>query len=208
MLALPALYAITDPNLLPGERLYNAVAEALEGGCGWIQYRNKTGSAAERLHQAQRLNHICQAAGARLIINDDVALTQSVGAAGVHLGREDGSILAARAVLGPDAIIGATCHDSLEFARQAQAQGASYVAFGRFFASATKPQAKAAPLELITQAQSLQTPIVVIGGINSDNLLLLKRAGAGCFAVCEAVFGGENVGERCKRLNALAQQEG
>lgn len=208
MLALPLLYAITDPNLLPGERLYNAVAEALEGGCGWIQYRNKTGSAAERLLQAQRLNHICQAAGARLIINDDVALTQSVGAAGVHLGREDGSILAARAVLGPDAIIGATCHDSLEFARQAQAQGASYVAFGRFFASATKPQAKAAPLELITQAQSLQTPIVVIGGINSDNLLLLKRAGADCFAVCEAVFGGENVRERCKRLNALAQQEG
>lgn len=204
MLTLPSLYAITDPQLLPGERLYSAVAAALEGGCGWIQYRNKSAAAAERLHQAEQLNLICKAAGAGLIINDDVALAQAVGAAGVHLGREDGSISAARALLGPNAIIGATCHDSLEFARQAQAQGASYVAFGRFFASTTKPQAKAAPLELISQAQSLQTPIVVIGGINPANLLRLKQAGARCFAVCEAVFGGEDVRERCQQLNALA----
>ncbi|HRH77208.1 MAG TPA: thiamine phosphate synthase [Cellvibrionaceae bacterium] len=98
MRTTPSLYAITDPNLLPGERLFRAVAEALEGGCGWIQYRNKTASSqAQRLAEAERLNTICQRYGGQLIINDDVALALAVGAAGVHLGREDGSIAAARA---------------------------------------------------------------------------------------------------------------
>ena len=79
MLALPSLYAITDPGLLPGERLFTAVAQALEGGCGWIQYRNKTqASAAERLSQAERLNRLCVDCGGALIINDDVALAAQV----------------------------------------------------------------------------------------------------------------------------------
>ncbi len=203
---LPSLYAITDPILLPGERLFTGVAEALEGGCGWIQYRNKTAaSPAVRLAEAERLNAICQREGGKLIINDDVELAQVVGAAGVHLGREDGSIAAARARLGPDAIIGATCHASLEFGRQAIAEGASYIAFGRFFPSATKPQANPAPLGLIAEAELLGAPVVVIGGINPQNLPHLKQAGAKCFAICEAVFGGEDVLARCRHLLALAQ---
>lgn len=206
MLTPPSLYAITDPFLLPGERLFTGVAEALEGGCGWIQYRNKTAAAhSVRLAQAERLNALCQAHGGKLIINDDVALAQAVGAAGVHLGREDGSIAAARARLGPAAIIGATCHASLEFARQALDEGASYLAFGRFFPSATKPQAQGAPLSLIAEAQALRAPVVVIGGINQHNLLQLKQAGASCFALCEAVFGGADVRARCRQLLALAQ---
>ncbi|MFO1367746.1 MAG: thiamine phosphate synthase [Marinagarivorans sp.] len=206
MRTTPSLYAITDPNLLPGERLFRAVAEALEGGCGWIQYRNKTASSlAQRLAEAERLNTICQHYGGQLIINDDVALALAVGAAGVHLGREDGSIAAARALLGADAIIGATCHARLDFARQALDEGASYVAFGRFFPSATKPQAQGAPLSLIAEAEALKAPVVVIGGINHSNLVPLKQAGARCFALCDAVFSGEDVLARCRQLLALAQ---
>ncbi|MEY4590869.1 MAG: hypothetical protein RL497_2945 [Pseudomonadota bacterium] len=206
MHAPPSLYAITAPELLPGERLFSAVAQALEGGCGWVQYRNKTlKHPAERLQQAERLQRICAEQGAALIINDDVALAQAVGAAGVHLGREDGSIQAARAALGAAAIIGATCHDSLTFAAEAISEGASYVAFGRFFPSTTKPQARPAPLALIKQAQALNTPVVVIGGINPHTLPLLKQAGARCFAVCEAVFGGEDVLARCRVLRGLVE---
>ncbi|RYD98386.1 MAG: thiamine phosphate synthase [Sphingobacteriales bacterium] len=203
---LPSLYAITDPALLPGERLFTAVAQALEGGCKWIQYRNKAHiSIAERLAQAQRLNRLCLAQGGVLIINDDVELAQAVGAAGVHLGREDGSISSARERLGASAIIGATCHDSLLFAQESMAAGADYVAFGRFFASTTKPQAQAAPLDLISQAVTLALPLVVIGGINVHTLPILKQAGARCFALCEAVFGGEDVVARCRELLQLAE---
>lgn len=211
MHSAPPLYAITDPALLPGEHLFSGVAAAIAGGCSWIQYRDKTATAAERLQRAARLNALCQALGASLIINDDVALAQAVGAAGVHLGREDGSLAKARQMLGPHAIIGATCHDSLAFAQQALAAGASYLAFGRFFPSATKPQAGAAPLSLIAQAQALAAPVVVIGGINPQNLPVLKAAGARSFALCEAVFGGaamlggEPIEARCRQLLALAQ---
>ncbi|HEY6528459.1 MAG TPA: thiamine phosphate synthase [Cellvibrionaceae bacterium] len=206
MHALPSLYAITDPALLPGERLFTAVAQALDGGCKWIQYRNKThSSAAERLAQAQRLNRLCSERGGSLIINDDVALAEATCAAGVHLGREDGSLSSARERLGARAIIGATCHDSLVFAEESVKAGADYVAFGRFFASATKPQAQSAPLTLITQAESLGLPVVVIGGVNQQTLPVLKQAGAHCFALCEAVFGAEDVEARCRALLRLAQ---
>jgi len=186
------IYAITDDHLLPPDQLQAAVSAALVAGINMLQYRSKSGSAGERQQVAADLQSLCAAHQVPLIINDDVELCLACGAAGVHLGRQDASLQAARQRLGPDAIIGITCHDSLELALAAQKEGASYVAFGRFFPSLTKPGASAAPLSLLTAARAqLSLPIVAIGGINAENGAAVLEAGADMLAIVHGVFGGD-----------------
>ncbi|WP_141696648.1 thiamine phosphate synthase, partial [Xanthomonas graminis] len=117
------VYLIT-PDEADGERLLARVAPLLGHGPTWLQYRNKRADAAQRLAQATALQALCAQAGVPLIVNDDVALAQAVGAAGVHLGEDDGDLAAARAALGADALIGASCYDDLALARTAAAAGA------------------------------------------------------------------------------------
>src|SRR5690606_38979490 len=121
------LYAITDSQLLPGERLYTAVTEALHGGCRRIQYRDKSSDSVQRTRQVDRLLKLCNDHGAQLLINDDLDLTLASGAHGVHLGQADAHPREARRRLGPDAIIGVTCHASLDLAQAAVRSGADYV---------------------------------------------------------------------------------
>src|SRR3546814_5290395 len=169
--SLRGLYSIT-PDALVREpaRLLDAVSAAVSGGAQLIQYRDKCNAASERLALAHALVHRCHMAGARLIINDDAELAAAVGADGVHLGSTDGSLAAARECLGPQALIGATCGNSLERARAALATGADHVAFGRFFASTTKPDAPPAELQTLTLAKrELGAVICAIGGITPDN---------------------------------------
>ncbi|MFO1375265.1 MAG: thiamine phosphate synthase [Agitococcus sp.] len=181
------LYLITDSELLAG-RLLEAVEQALIGGVAFIQYRDKSTNTAKRLHEAQQLKALCQRYNVPLIINDDLELAVQLGV-GVHLGQQDGSIALARQRLGQDAIIGATCHNSLEFAKQAATQGASYLAFGAFYPSSTKPLAQAADLQTLTQAKQLfSLPVVAIGGINLDNARPLIDAGADYLAVISDIF--------------------
>lgn len=181
------LYLITDSQLLAG-RLLPAVEQALIGGAKLIQYRDKSTDTAKRLHEAQQLKDLCQCYNVPLIINDDLELAAQLGV-GVHLGQQDGSIALARQRLGKDAIIGATCHNSLEFAKQATTQGASYLAFGAFYPSSTKPLAQAADLQTLTQAKQLfSLPVVAIGGINLDNARPLIDAGADYLAVISDIF--------------------
>ena len=189
--ALPGgLYVITDSSLLPGERLLSAVEQAIHAGAALIQYRDKTSNSGRRLDEAQRLNQLCRSLRCPLIINDDVDLALAVEAAGVHLGQADGSVLAARQRMGSQAIIGVTCHNSLDLACQAAAEGASYLAFGRFFSSATKPQAPPAELSILRKARDLTNlPVVAIGGINLDNAPQVLNAGANYLAVIHGVFG-------------------
>ncbi len=199
------LYAITDNGLLPGPRLPEAVAAALRGGCRWLQYRDKSGDADKRRREAAALLNLCRRQGARLIINDDVELAAAIGADGVHLGQEDGDPAAARTRLGADAIIGVTCHDSLALARQAAADGASYLAFGRFFPSSTKPQARPAPLSLLREAKSElgNLPLVAIGGITLDNAPQLIAAGADILAVCHDLFAAADIAARSRAFGEL-----
>jgi len=198
------LYAITDAQLLPGERLYEAVEAAIRGGAVLVQYRDKLGTAEERLERATRLQQLCQRLDCPLLINDDLELALKVGAAGVHLGQSDGSLLEARRQLGPDAIIGATCHDSLKLAQQAQTQQVSYVAFGSFFPSPTKPQAQPAPLTLLGEAkQTLQLPVVAIGGITLESAPRVIKAGADLVAVIHALFEGPDVQQRATQFANL-----
>nr|MCU0812432.1 thiamine phosphate synthase [Thiobacillaceae bacterium] len=106
---LRGLYAIT-PECGDGERLLADVEAALRGGCRFVQYRDKTSSAPERVARAHALRRLTLDFGARLLINDDMALTFLVAADGIHLGRNDGNLVAARAILGPDRLLGASCY--------------------------------------------------------------------------------------------------
>jgi thiamine-phosphate pyrophosphorylase len=194
------LYVITDgprPNLL------EVVALALAGGARLLQYRDKTTDHARRVTEARAIRALCAARGVPMIVNDDVALAQAVDAAGVHLGEDDGDIAAARAVLGPAAIIGVSCYDSLERARQVAGAGADYLAFGAFFPSPTKPHARRASFDLLRQSAALGLPRVAIGGITPDNGGPLIDAGADYLAVISAVFGDPDVRGAAKRFADL-----
>ncbi|MHB0775019.1 thiamine phosphate synthase [Halomonas sp. WWR20] len=189
------VYAITDAKLLPDdERLLAACEAALRGGLALLQYRDKSRDDAKRWHQARALAALCRDFGVPLIVNDDLALAARLhndygDGVGVHLGQQDGSLVQARERLGPTAIIGATCHAQLDLAARATAEGASYLAFGRFFASRTKPQAPPASLDLLAQVAHFGRPRVAIGGIDADNARSARAAGADLLATVHAVFG-------------------
>lgn len=201
---LRGLYAVTDSLLLAG-RLLPAVAAALEGGAAVVQYRDKSGDAARRRAEAEALLALCRQHGRPLLINDDVALALAIGADGVHLGRGDGSLAAARTALGPSAIIGATCHDSLTFAADAAAAGASYLAFGAMHASATKPGAQPAQLATLTAARVHGLPVVAIGGISADNAAPVIAAGADCVAVVSDLWRAPDIAARAAEFVRLFQ---
>jgi thiamine-phosphate pyrophosphorylase len=196
------LYAITDSLLLPDEKLFSSVEAALKGGCRWIQYRDKSQDDDKRLYESKRLLEICNNYQASLIINDDPTLAKKIGAQGVHLGQGDGNVQEARALLGSQAIIGVTCHNSLDLAQSAIDDGASYIAFGRFFSSNTKPDAQMASIDLLIAArqQFPNTKIVAIGGITPENARMILDAGADKIAVCHALFSAQDIEAQTKRF--------
>lgn len=183
------LYAITDCKLWPGTMLLEAVDAAIHGGAKAIQYRHK--EANRDISLVKKLRVLCNDLDTPLIINDDIELARKVYADGVHLGKHDCSIEQARKYLGNDALIGISCYNSSELARKAQRDGASYVAFGRFFPSKTKPHAPTAELKILNQP-GLTIPMVAIGGITADNGAILLEHGANLLAVIDAVFGQPN----------------
>ena len=180
------LYLIT-PEEPDTARLLARVAAVLPQAT-WLQYRQKDADSARRHTQAMALQAACAQAGVPLIINDDVALARAVGAAGVHLGEDDGDIAAARSQLGEHAIVGASCYDERVLAERAVASGASYVAFGAFFPTASKVTTRRATPALLTGAVALGVPRVAIGGITPDNMGPLVAAGADLVAVIGGVF--------------------
>ncbi len=200
MSQIHGLYGLTDAGLMPSdETMLEQVEAALRGGMRLLQYRDKSTDSEKRLRQALALKELCQAYDCPLLINDDVKLARASQAAGVHLGQGDGSVAEARAYLGPDALIGQTCHDSLELAFNAVRQGADHVAFGAFFPSQTKPGASPAPLQLLQQAKAqLQVPVVAIGGISVDNAAQVIEAGADLIAVVHALFAAEDIQQQAQ----------
>ncbi|MBR9885680.1 MAG: thiamine phosphate synthase [Oceanospirillales bacterium] len=202
---LSGLYAITDAGLMPtDQQMLDAVSAALRGGASLVQYRDKSGDSAKRLRQANALVELCHQYQVPLLINDDVELALSCKADGVHLGQKDGSLDAARAKLGKDAIIGITCHDRLDLALAAEAGTADYVAFGAFFPSSTKPDARPAPLSLLSEARKqLKCPIVAIGGLSMDNASQVIEAGADLIAVIHALFAQDDVEAQARAFNRL-----
>jgi thiamine-phosphate pyrophosphorylase len=203
MHALRGLYAITpDDCLLP--RLSALVAAALDGGVRLVQYRNKLAPPPLRRAQAADLLRLCRARGALLIINDDLPLALQIGADGVHLGRDDGDIAAARATLGPGRILGVSCYADMANAEAAAAAGASYIAFGSMHTSQTKPQAPRAPLALLSQAHSrFALPVAAIGGITLENAAPTIAAGADMLAVVTDLFDTMDISGRARAYARL-----
>jgi thiamine-phosphate pyrophosphorylase len=198
------LYAITDALLIPDDRLTEAVEQAILGGARLIQYRDKSHDDARRLTQARTLNELCQHHEVPLIINDDVELAAQVGAAGVHVGKDDSAFAIARARLGGNALIGVSCYDRLDLALEAVRAGADYVAFGAFFPSPTKPTEIRASVALLRKARAaLNVPIVAIGGITPDNAPLLLDVGADALAVVSGVFGQPDIQAAARRYANL-----
>ncbi len=184
---IAGLYAVT-PDATDTPLLCAQVAAAIEGGARAVQYRNKSAAPALRAEQAAALASVCAAHGALLIVNDDAELAAAVNADGVHLGEDDGDVASARARVGDAMLIGVSCYNDAQRARDLAAAGADYVAFGSFFLSSVKPGARRADLALLTGARTLGVPVVAIGGITADNARSLVAAGADAVAVISAVF--------------------
>ena len=200
---LRGLYAVTDSQLLAG-RFLAYVEAALDGGVTLLQYRDKSGDETRRLREASELLKLCERYKTRLIINDDAKLAKDAGAAGVHLGQSDGLLAEARILLGPDAIIGITCHDSLAFAREGQRAGADYIDYGAFYASKTKPNASPAPLSLLAESKAqIKLPTVAIGGITVDNAAQTLAAGADMLAVVHSLLAADDVELQASRFSQL-----
>lgn len=180
------LYLIT-PDETDTDRLLQRVDAVLASGT-LLQYRNKSAAPALRRAQVEALLPLCRRHGVPLIVNDDWRLAQATGTDGAHLGRDDGTLRQARAALPADAILGASCYDSMDLARNAVDAGASYVAFGAFFPSPTKPGARRASTQLLRDAASLNIPKVAIGGIRPENVPSLIAAGADLVAVISGIF--------------------
>lgn len=183
------LYAIADTEWLEPERMLSAVAGAIAGGADMIQLRDKQRSVINDNDRLISLLELCRENRVPFIVNDDSALAARIGADGVHIGRSDGDVAAIRSRLGPEPIIGVSCHDDIASARRVVSEGASYVAFGRFFPSRTKPDAPPVDVTLLSQARTaLTVPIVAIGGITPDNGAPLLAAGADLLAVIAGIF--------------------
>jgi thiamine-phosphate pyrophosphorylase len=192
------LYALTDG---PRPDLVEVCEHVLQGGAALLQYRDETTDAPRRLSEAQALAALCRRYQVPFIVYGDIALAAAVDA-GVHLDFES-DVGEARDALGPGAIIGVSCHDSIEHAHTAVAAGADYVSFGAFFPSPTKPNAGRASVATLRQAAALGVALVAIGGITLDNGPSLIDAGAHYLAVVSAVFSADHPEKAAHDLAAL-----
>jgi thiamine-phosphate pyrophosphorylase len=178
---------------------------ALEPGIATaFQLRVKDVGEHELARLAEPLQRISADADVAFIVNDSMALAKRIGADGVHLGQSDGGVREARALLGPQAQIGRTCHDNRHFAMEAGEAGADYVAFGAFYPTTTKPSHYRPPPAILSWWSSLfEIPCVAIGGITPDNAKPLVAAGADFIAVCQAVWGKDDPGAAVKAFEQV-----
>ncbi len=203
---LRGLYAITTERA-DGARLLDDVEAALAGGCRLVQFRDKNSAMPERVARARALRKLTRRFTAHLLINDDLALAALVDADGVHLGKDDGNLMAARAMLGPERILGASCYADLTAAQAAEAAGVDYVAFGAVHPSPTKPNAPLAGSDLFFAAKSrLTVASCAIGGITLANAPPLIAAGADLLAVITDLFDAPDIAARAAAYQRLFEE--
>ena len=201
------LYAVTDRAWVRDtEGLLRQVAEAIDGGAGIVQLREKHLGQADFLAEAERFVALCREKGAVSIINDDVEIAAQVGADGVHVGQEDLEAGRARQVLGPDKLIGVSAHSVAE-ALAAQAAGADYLGVGAAFVTGTKTDARPISRETIRAiTAAVDIPVVAIGGISRDNILELRNCGLDGVAVVSALFAQADVKAAAEELLRLSEE--
>lgn len=185
-----SLYAITDEQLTPDETVLEQVKESLEAGIDILQYRNKTKSDIEVKEICIALQEMCRKYDVPFIIDDRPYLAQEIGADGLHIGKDDMPIGQARAIF-KEGIIGVSCYGSIRKAQEAQDEGATYVAFGSFFPSPTKPHSGIVTRSVIQKAKAtLKIPICVIGGISAKNAYEIIKEEPDMISVVSGVYNG------------------
>ncbi|WP_122466152.1 MULTISPECIES: thiamine phosphate synthase [Brevundimonas] len=202
------LYLITPPAIADLNAFARDLEAALDAGdVAALQVRLKPADEAEVVRAVEQLMPIAQARGVAVLLNDRPDLARRLGCDGVHVGQSDASVTEARRIMGPDAMIGATCHDSRHLAMEAAEAGADYVAFGAFFPTATKETVHRPDPEILTIWQeTMQIPCVAIGGITIDNAAGLVAARADFLAVSAGVWAHpQGPAEAVRRFNALFQ---
>jgi len=188
--SLNGLYVITDEYLTPDETVHSYVEDALIAGASIIQYRNKTKSDEEVEEVCRILQALCSSYSVPFIIDDRPHLAAKIDADGLHIGKDDMPIAEARKIF-PRGIIGVSCYGSIRKAREAQQEGADYVAFGSFFASPTKPHSGIISLNVLHKAkEALEIPICAIGGISQTNIGQIAATQADMISVVSAAFKG------------------
>jgi thiamine-phosphate pyrophosphorylase len=202
------LYAVTDRAWAGDEEaLFRQVEAAVRGGARVVQLREKHLDRAAFLEEAKRFVLLCRRLGAVSIINDSVEIALESGAGGVHVGQSDLEAGRARALLGPERIVGVSAHSAAE-ALRAKAAGADYLGCGAAFATGTKTDAKPISKETIraVTAAAGEIPVVAIGGVVRENLLELKGLGLAGVAVVSGIFGQKDPEAAARELLALAKQ--
>ena len=200
------LYAITDRAWLNGRTLYEQVEDALKGGITCLQLREKNLYYDSFLAEAIEIRQLCKKYNVPFIINDNIDIALKCGADGVHIGQRDTDAKQARALIGRDKILGVTAK-TVSQARKAAEDGADYLGTGAVFATSTKPDAIGISRDTLKSiCQSVDLPIVAIGGINSENILQLTGSGVDGVALVSAIFSAENITEECHRLRLLSEK--
>ncbi|MDQ1340309.1 MAG: thiamine-phosphate pyrophosphorylase [Campylobacterota bacterium] len=203
-MSLKGLYLITDKKLSPYENIENYLIPALENGVKIVQFRDKESGEEELLRVSLKIKELCKKYNALFLINDFVDLAKEIDAGGVHIGKDDEECTLARRVLGKNKIIGVSCYGDVFRAKEFEHRGASYVAFGAFFASPTKPNAPTISINTLQSAKKLlKIPICAIGGITLENAPLLKNAGADMVAVISDILTAENIANRAKKYKEI-----
>lgn len=189
---MKGLYLVT-PDWDDTDHLIAVSEQAIRGGASLLQYRHKTASESLRQEQAAELLKLCRRLNVPLIINDHLELCEAVDADGIHVGGTDASVASMRARLGSSKIVGASCYGDMQLARDAQASGASYVAFGGFYPSRVKKYAVTTAPNIINLAlNELNLPICVIGGMTPENSRVLIEHGAHMVAAISSVYSADD----------------
>jgi thiamine-phosphate pyrophosphorylase len=200
---MQGLYLVT-PNWDDTARMVALTDTALAAGAAMVQYRHKDATPELRREQGAALMALCRRYRRPLIINDHVSLCLTLGADGVHVGGTDMSVREARAALGPDKIVGASCYGDLDLARYAAQNGATYAAFGGFYPSTVKQYSFRTGPALLEQARrELTLPLVVIGGMTPENAAPLVARGADMVAAITSVYLAPDTAAAVRAFDAL-----
>ena len=200
------LYAVTDRSWLNGKTLYEQVEDTLKGGTTFVQLREKDLDTDNFLKEALEIKELCARYHVPFVINDNVEIAKEINAGGVHVGQEDMAAANARAILGPDKIIGVSAH-TVEEAIQAEKNGADYLGVGAAFQTGTKKNAGCISHETIRQiCEAVNIPVVAIGGISHDNVMELAGSGICGVAVISALFAAKDIEKATKELKELTSK--
>ena len=197
-----SLYLVTDRMLMSTRTLGEAVGQAVSGGCTLVQLREKDISSLDFYALALEIKMITDSYGIPLIINDRIDIAMAAGAAGVHIGQNDIPADIARKVIGKDMLLGVSVSSAAEAVNAAEA-GADYLGVGAMFPTGTKRDAKFVSMEELGEIRrTVDIPIVVIGGINSENAMLFRPMGIDGLAVVSAVIARHDIKKAAVHLKS------